>query len=370
MTSRRTLTAALALTLSLGAAAPALAAVPASTTSTATASTTTASEADMAALSQQLQERLAATHLPALLGGSDATCTATPLAQWRADQLAGWSNNERAFANTVELLVRAEALLFQPEGPQHFGGDGEYTQEIDKTFRTLQSFWGIDSRDIRPVGMHSSVLADDARMMRVLGAAGYTPMQRPGVLAQIRTMLQQNPKFEGGNHPFFTMTAFAYRDPGTGPGTVDKVIIGDGLLEGMEAIGLSDVAPRGILAHEYSHHVQYDLGLMGPINTSPDATRLLELEADGLAAYYLSHPRGERLRQQRVEAFAESFGQTGDCGVTNNNHHGTPNQRVAAARWGDALANAKGPKGHIRTAEDVSDRFRVALPEILAPDAR
>ena len=36
-------------------------------------------------------------------------------------------------------------------------------------------------------------------------------------------------------------------------------------------------------------------------------------------------------------------------------------------RWADALANEKGAKGHILPTREVSDRFRAALPQILAP---
>ena len=93
------------------------------------------------------------------------------------------------------------------------------------------------------------------------------------------------------------------------------------------------------------------------------------MEADALAGYYLSHPRGERLRNQRVEAFVRSFGEVGDCAFDDPGHHGTPNQRSASARWADELANAKGKKGHILPARTVSDQFRAVLPEILAPDA-
>ena len=78
---------------------------------------------------------------------------------------------------------------------------------------------------------------------------------------------------------------------------------------------------------------------------------------------------GERLRQQRVVDFIESFGEVGDCSFTSDGHHGTPNQREASARWADELANAKGKKGHIHPARFVSDSFRAVLPEILAPDA-
>ena len=98
-------------------------------------------------------------------------------------------------------------------------------------------------------------------------------------------------------------------------------------------------------------------------------TRLTGLEADAYAAYYLSHPRGERLRNRRVEQFVRTYFEIGDCSFESDGHHGTPDQREDAARWAYELANAKGAKGHVLPAAEVSAQFRQVLPEIVAPDA-
>jgi hypothetical protein len=201
---------------------------------------------------------------------------------------------------------------------------------------------------------------------------GYSPEEAQELVDLIQEYVQQD-KFAGGDHPLFSFNAFAYSEEGAPPeqqlGIGEKIIMGDGILEGMAQIGLGDVAPRGILAHEYGHQVQFELGLFDDHAGDAEATRETELEADALAGYYLSHPRGERLRQQRVDAFVRTFGEVGDCSFDFEGHHGTPNQRSASAQWADELADAKGARGHILPARTVSDRFRAVLPEILAPDA-
>jgi hypothetical protein len=42
----------------------------------------------------------------------------------------------------------------------------------------------------------------------------------------------------------------------------DKNIVGDGLLQAYNCIGLGDIAPEGILAHEYGHEIEFDLGIL------------------------------------------------------------------------------------------------------------
>lgn len=397
MRTRHTLTAALALTLALGTAA-----VPASALAPAPAGATTATQQSSEwteERSQELLERLQelapgdndrvdtlnrvlgidpevqAEQLERAIDGSQYDCSDTALMGWLDEQLADWTTTDILILSLTGALnwPAYEALLFQPDGPQHYGVDGEHTKELEKTLRTLKGFWDVDGSDIRMAAMHGSVLQDDARMVRLLTFLyGYTPEEAQELADLVQDYLQQE-RFAGGDHPLFTFNAFAYSEEGAPPeqqlGLGDKIVMGDGILEGMEAVGLGDVAPRGILAHEYGHQVQFELGLFDDHAGDAEATRETELEADALAGYYLSHPRGERLRHQRVDAFVRSFGEVGDCSFASDGHHGTPNQRSASAAWADDLANVKGARGHVLPARTVSDRFRAVLPEILAPDA-
>lgn len=386
--SRRTLTTALALTLALGTtAAPALAAptAPAPTTDEDARQAVLAQVRDLfpqdaervellnEALGIDPQERAEA--LERAIDGDQYQCEDTALSGWLDEQLADWDFIDILILSLTGALdwPTYEALLYQPDGPQSYGRDGEHTQELTKTLRTLKKFWDVDGSDIDMAAMHSGVIMDDSRMVPMLAFLYDTDEAQAQEMADLVQDWVDEDRFEHGHHPLFSFNAFAYSEEGAPAeqqlGIGDKIVMGDGIMEGMEGIGLGDVAARGILAHEYGHQVQFELGLFDDHAGDAEATRLTELEADALGGYYLSHPRGERLRHQRVDAFVRAYGEVGDCAFDNPNHHGTPNQRSAAAAWADQLANAKGAKGQVLPAATVSELFRQVLPQIVAPDA-
>ena len=79
--------------------------------------------------------------------------------------------------------------------------------------------------------------------------------------------------------------------------------------------------------------------------------------------------RGASFQTKRiVDAVTTSFN-SGDCGFDFDGHHGTPNQRAAAATWGAELAQSARPQGKILSAETLFDLFEAELPSIVAPDA-
>jgi hypothetical protein len=171
----------------------------------------------------------------------------------------------------------------------------------------------------------------------------------------------------GGNYAYFTFNAVSAR----GDGFEDKIVMGDGILEAYAQIGYGDVAPQAIFAHEFAHQIQYeneyfeDLGNV----SAPEETRYTELMADAMAAYYLTHKRGGTLNAKRVAQFLQVFYQIGDCQFTNPGHHGTPNQRLAAAQFGFRLADEAQKQGQILSAEAFHDLFLAYYPNIIAPDA-
>jgi hypothetical protein len=59
----------------------------------------------------------------------------------------------------------------------------------------------------------------------------------------------------------------------------------------------------------------------------------------------------------------------GHCGFLLLGHHGTPNQRLAAAEWGESLASSAHKQGKLIPARTLVDLFDEALPDIVAPDA-
>ena len=96
-----------------------------------------------------------------------------------------------------------------------------------------------------------------------------------------------------------------------------------------------------------------------------EAHRLSELEADFFTGYYLTHKRGGTYNWKRVAEFFELFYNIGDCSFESSGHHGTPNQRLAAARLGSILAEETFPKGHILEPEQVHELFLLAYEDII-----
>jgi len=125
--------------------------------------------------------------------------------------------------------------------------------------------------------------------------------------------------------------------------------------------------------HEFAHHIQYENGYFedeyATTGSAAEQTRYTELMADAMSAYFLTHKRGLALNEKRVAQFLEVFYQIGDCGFTSSGHHGTPNQRMAAAQFGFDLAKEALKQGQILTSEQVYQRFLAAYPSIIAPDA-
>ena len=102
---------------------------------------------------------------------------------------------------------------------------------------------------------------------------------------------------------------------------------------------------------------------------APEQTRYTELMADAFSAYYLTHSRGGAMNRKRVEQFLEVFFEIGDCAFSSSGHHGTPNQRMAAAHFGFDIAAQAQKQGHILTSQQFHDLFVAAYPGLVAPDA-
>jgi hypothetical protein len=262
-------------------------------------------------------------------------------------------------------LPTYDALVFENSSAnQYFGFKGEYTQRLTKTFKDLQRFWNIQSKNIVLAAMHGNMLLNHERVARTYVAAFGVDPATASQLADIVVLLaDQVPQYRDGNHPIFTFNAFAQSGFNFPPYGVipDKIIMGDGILEAYTAIGYDDVAPQAILAHEFGHHIQFQLNLFTD-ETSPEATRRTELMADAYSAYYLSHARGASMQWKRVKQFLQVFFNIGDCTFTSDGHHGTPTQRMAAAEWGYTLANEAQKQGQILSAQEFTRLFEAQLP--------
>lgn len=291
--------------------------------------------------------------------------------QWLDSQLSDWTNEiiDVVLGTDMLNLPTYDALVFENSSAnQTFGANGEYTQRVTKTFKDLQRFWNIQSQQIVLAAMHGSMLADRNKVIRTYEAAyGLDPADAAYFADIVTTAIQAYPQLRGGNHPIFTFNAFAQQGFDFPPYGVipDKIIMGDGIMDAFTAIGFEDVAPQAILAHEFGHHIQFQLHLFTGSNT-PAATRRTELMADAYSAYYLSHARGASMQWKRVQQFLAVFFNIGDCSVNSSGHHGTPTQRMASAQWGYSVANDAQKQGHILTAQQFTALFEAQLPKILA----
>jgi hypothetical protein len=273
----------------------------------------------------------------------------------------------------ADLVPTYETLVFQTSAtPQYFGYNGQYTKTMLKTERDVKRFWDIASDDIQLLAMHGTVLTDVDRVAATYQAVFGVddPAEARGLAEFLANIVESTPALNGGNHPLFTFNAFAFSAPLSG--IPDKIVMGDGVLEGFSVLGFGDVAPQAIYAHEFAHHIQFENDYFDdPLATAGDDaedTRYTELMADAMAAYYLTHKRGGTLNRKRVQQFLQVFFQLGDCGFASAGHHGTPNQRLAAAQFGFDVADQAQKQGHILTSEQFHDLFVAYYPTIVAPD--
>ncbi|NPD05288.1 hypothetical protein HN031_11405 [Nocardioides sp. zg-1308] len=269
-----------------------------------------------------------------------------------------------------------DALFFGTAGDPDYALDSHAAQ-LRNTYRDLQRFWDIESDDIQLMAMHSDSLLDPVRIARTLEAmvdAGELPPMTDAAIAQeaqtVATFMQaQDEAFQ--DNPLWTLNAYAFSAEGETDPVIaalpDKLVFGDGILEAYDAIGLGDVGPRVIMAHEFAHHVQFELGTFDTGPTDPaEATRRTELMADAMASYYATHKKGLALNSKRVTDALLSFYSVGDCSFASPGHHGTPLQRERAADWGADLAAAAKPRSLVLSAERVIELFEEDLAEIIA----
>jgi hypothetical protein len=313
----------------------------------------------------------------AVLNPGEYECESTELADWLAGTTADWTEADRLGASILLLFNTPmyDALFFpEPERQRFFGLDGEDTTVLQRTFPDLKGFWDIDASGIELLPAHGNAMLDTTRTARVLQVVfGSSPQEAKEAAEAVRE-LAGLPVYDNGDAPIFTFNAFAYSSegeevPGVGLPT-DKIVVGDGVLEGFRSIGLGDVAPQAILGHEFGHHIQYQQGLRDSDLPAPEATRRTELMADSFSSYFLAHKRGTNMRWIRIKHFTAAFGNIGDCRFDSPNHHGTPNQRTRAAQWGTLMAVlALPPFFRVIPSRTLATYFDNALPRMVRPDA-
>jgi hypothetical protein len=288
--------------------------------------------------------------------------------------VAAWSFEQRLAVLHVLLFDMAmlDAVYFPQSGPFSYGVRGEFTHTVNKTFRNLKGFWDIPSSDVELVPAHGRIMLDAERDYRVFTVLYGADPAASRVSADLVARELNSAALGYGDLPLFTFNAYAAPGGEDVPGygaSHRRIAFGDGVLEGFAKIGLGDVAPQAILAHEFGHQIQYSDGLMRTDLPAPESARWAELMADAFSAYFLTHARGEAMNWKRVQAFGQMFYQLGDCGFTSVGHHGTPNQRMRSALWAYGVADAARPQGFVLPARSFYDLFAAQYPQLIAPDA-
>lgn len=278
--------------------------------------------------------------------------------------------------NVTSLAYLYKHHVSGDDGTQeYFGTYGDRTAEMTNNHHSLGGFWASSSyreENVVLLGMHGVDLADDARLVPTLQQLyGLDGREAHALGRQIQSIVQSLPG--AFNHPILTTNAVAVQslNPDGSMKERDSIIVGDGVFAFLEWLDLRDDGPDYIHAHEYGHHLQYEMGLRNADDgtTAGDDTRRWEMTADALGAYYLAHAHGGQLDAPRMTEVHRAAFSLGDCEDVMGTHHGTPRQRECASRYGANMATASWMDGgHTLSPRRVRQLFEGAYAKILALD--
>jgi hypothetical protein len=113
----------------------------------------------------------------------------------------------------------------------------------------------------------------------------------------------------------------------------------------------------GVLAHEWGHEVQFAYSWMNPNQSTVKPT---ELEADAFAGYYMG--LAKLWAWSNITSFFNAVFNLGDYNFNSPQHHGTPQERLAAARLGFDTAFAASSSGRLLNYTDLHFIFSSNLP--------
>lgn len=279
------------------------------------------------------------------------------------DFLENWDFNPDAIDVILGdyFVINQIAAQVENINTDSFGANGEYTNYMKQQVRSLEKFWDMPNL-ISVRGQHTATLEDLSFIRYVYeNYSSATPQEIDYLLSIAQHFNDSSDQIP--ENPFFAVDGFA---------TSNRIIvIGDGLVSMLAETGLDPkVVWSGILAHEWSHQIQFQNHALWtyPVPAfigTPESTRMTELEADFFTGYYLTHKRGGTYNWKRVEAMLSAFYNIGDCGFQSSGHHGTPDQRLEAARQGYLQASAVQKKGHLPDAQSIHDAFIMTLPSIV-----
>lgn len=155
-------------------------------------------------------------------------------------------------------------------------------------------------------------------------------------LARLAQTFDERPTFafyDDGEHPN------ANASPGDDgvPGTWGKVRFGRQLFGDLtHNFGEDGIAILGVLAHEFAHVAQYRRKVMSAL--AGKTVKRSELHADLVSGYYLGL-RKLANSKLKLRTAGMALYSIGDYAYNDPQHHGTPEERVAASEYGFSLAN-------------------------------
>lgn len=116
----------------------------------------------------------------------------------------------------------------------------------------------------------------------------------------------------------------------------------------------------GILSHEWGHRTQQEMYWQ---DYSQPAHR--ELEADAFSGFYLF--LAKQWAWSRIDQYYEAVMSFGDYNYNTPGHHGTPAERLAAARLGVEVANQAAQQGYAFTYDELHQIFNDYIRSEIKP---
>lgn len=283
-------------------------------------------------------------------------------------------NTDRDSIGTEWYSLYAEMnflyTLTDPDA-QYFGKNGHDTKLVNRTVRGLERFWNMKN-EVEVRGQHNEMLNNRGKIIKTLWFwYGLSIAEATDFADYFLNVVNVESTFLTET-PLISLDGFAIALDGQF-GENDVIVIGDGIVELAAKTGIrSNIVWAGILGHEWAHQIQFNNFDVwypnGAADNTPEATRTTELEADFFTGYYMAHKNGFNNNWRRTEQFLQLFFNIGDCGFEADGHHGTPKQRMSAAKKGFNMALNTQRNGRILNQQQVHKRFLKKLPKIVQAD--
>eukprot|EP00956_Cyclotella_meneghiniana_P007259 scaffold9907_cov75-Cyclotella_meneghiniana.AAC.2 len=275
----------------------------------------------------------------------------SPLIEWSMSQIRemGYVTYKELYDSRIlDMPYIYKHYIDKNEGDESFGYDGSQTEELVQRHKDTMTFWteadvdnSITTDGVLLLSMHGSDLMDNEKLVPTI--IHMFDFDNENDILQFAEKVQEYVMALPGKYdnPLLTMNAVATRG-GRGSRTgksIASLIIGDGVLEFVKDINLSPTGPDFIHAHEFAHHLQYEMDMEHGVPPGyENDIRRKELMADAISAYFLAHDRGGNMDAHEISEFSMAAFATGDCNTGQDDHHGSPKQRYCAAVWGASRA--------------------------------